>query len=153
MSIIKELSTPNEVVEYIQNYLGNNQSALSFAKFYISKKSYLFNRSKQENAEVLFKIYYCILIYLSSFLRERNYSNSLSRQNQRITNVKLAFGTKKTKTVATVRLLQGPSLINQHSIRISLVKPIRRNPTLNQSPKINKINQKLRQSLIALLTM
>lgn len=53
MSIVKELSTPNEVVEYMQNYLGNNQSAMYFAKFYISKKSYLFNKLKQENAEVI----------------------------------------------------------------------------------------------------
>lgn len=53
MTLVKELSSPNEVVEYMQSYLGNSQSAMLFGKFYISKKSYLFNKSKQENAEVI----------------------------------------------------------------------------------------------------
>lgn len=54
MALVKELSKPNDVVEYMQNYLGNSPAAVVFAKFYISKKTYLFNKSKQENAEVGF---------------------------------------------------------------------------------------------------
>lgn len=53
MNMVKELSKPNDVVEYMQNYLGNSNSAVVFAKFYISKKSYLINKAKQENAEVI----------------------------------------------------------------------------------------------------
>ena len=52
MSILRELNSPNEVIEYVRSYLGNNHSAMCFTKFFISKKSYLFNKSKQENAEV-----------------------------------------------------------------------------------------------------
>ncbi len=71
MALVKELSKPNDVVEYMQNYLGNSPAAVVFAKFYISKKTYLFNKSKQENAEVGF---YSLSPVLKLTLPTLNYS-------------------------------------------------------------------------------
>lgn len=47
MSIIKHLPNKQEVIEYMQAFLGNGPAALTFTKFFVTKKLALFGKTKQ----------------------------------------------------------------------------------------------------------
>lgn len=65
MLYVKELTSPQDVVDYVQAYLGTNPSAASFARFFVAKRSYLFNKMKQENAEVKIIIYFIFVCFIN----------------------------------------------------------------------------------------
>lgn len=46
MSIIKDLPNKQEVIEYMQAFLGNGPAALTFTKFFITRKLALFGKTK-----------------------------------------------------------------------------------------------------------
>lgn len=52
VQFLKDIDSPFEINEYVQTYLGNNKASRDFSKNFISKRSYLKNKSKQEQYEV-----------------------------------------------------------------------------------------------------
>lgn len=47
INFLKDIASPDEINDYVQTYLGNNKTSRDFAKYFISKRSYLRNKAKQ----------------------------------------------------------------------------------------------------------
>lgn len=50
MSVIKELTSPTEVVDFVQAYLGTSQSAMYFTKFFVTNKTKFLKSSKLQQS-------------------------------------------------------------------------------------------------------